>query len=161
MHIKTEFKYTSYYHLILGLIIIFSGIYLVAFSGKMENLIGISPLLGIGGLVTYCGFKSRKASRRITIVLIIFHALQIVNFKLGAISYDFLFGPYIQLDIIKDWGLYFGFSNNFSIHYSSTLNGLGQEFIRISLINLILFIYLLDQIRFIPLKKDNPWESEV
>lgn len=116
------------------------------------------PSLALGALYIFLGYKIRKADRQIVIVTIILNLLQVINFNLASIGYVFAFGPHIQIDVM-DWNFLAGLDANFWIRLGPG-SGTPIPFFKISLINLALVIYLLDQIRFVPKKVEQPWEAE-
>lgn len=153
---KTEFKKTGIYHIAIGIWIcisvILSNIYMNV--GEEVDLFGII----LGAIFIYLGIRIKKADRNFVILVICLNLLQVLNFRLNSIEYNFLFGPYLTIDVIN-WDFTFGITNKLEIKIGE-LYGEITKYFKISVINLAIVVYLLDQIRFIPVAKTKPWESE-
>jgi len=159
MYIKEAFKKTSIFHIVIGVLVILNVLRIAITLGNIAIIEIALPIL-IGALLIYLGIKVRKADRKAVLALLVFNALQVFNFNLGVIEYVFLFGPHFQIEVI-DWAVYLGFSNEFGIAFKTGSYANALWFFRINLIQLAVFIYLADQIRFIPKKANIPWEKEL
>jgi len=158
MHSKTEFKKTNIYHIAVGALVMILTISTVITNDQMP-IGGLIPLFLIAGLFVFLGNKIGDANKKAVLSLIILNGLQIVNFNLGDFEYRFLFGPFIQYDYLNaDFNI--GFTGDFLLGYTSKGFSEGLNYFDINFIQFVLFVYLIDQYRFIPDETTQPWEKE-
>jgi hypothetical protein len=158
MHEKTSFNNTGLYHMCVGALIITFALIGVFLDPSKGVIISSLLFVGIGAAIGYAGHKAASANKKAILFLIIINGLQIFYFDLGNAAYYLILGPYLHLDILS-FEFFLGFSSYAGFEFNSMMNAPSSYF-RVSFIHLALFVYFLDQYRFIPAAKDKVWERE-
>ena len=157
MYVKEKFTKTAYYHIVVGSSIIIISLLSLFSQFFIGTLIVALIYTLIGAATIYAGYQAFRANRSAILYLILFNALQIILFHLDPVSYRFVLGPYIHLDLIQG-SFTFGIGCEFQAGINSFSGS--EKYFSVSFIPILFLIYLLDQIRFIPRPKDMPWETE-